>query len=102
MKTLDSYLLTVENVFNALGLINKSTMLILKKGFVVNQENFPDSIHLSSRTHQHTIEKPSCSTRRKKNDGGLCFMVEDKMCCGLVFNKKKKQDLLMARIGLEK
>ncbi len=38
----------------------------------------------------------------RKMMGGLCFMVEDKMCCGLVFNKKKKQDLLMARIGLKK
>lgn len=31
--------------------------------------------------------------------GGLCFMVEDKMCCGIHFDKKKETDLLMARIG---
>ncbi|WP_245917646.1 RNA methyltransferase [Aureitalea marina] len=28
-------------------------------------------------------------------------MVEDKMCCGLMNNKKKETDLLMARIGDE-
>lgn len=35
----------------------------------------------------------------KKMFGGLCFMVDDKMCCGILFNKKKNTDLLMARIG---
>lgn len=33
--------------------------------------------------------------------GGLCFMVDDKMCCGIHFDKKKDTDLLMARIGEE-
>lgn len=37
----------------------------------------------------------------KKMMGGLCFMVNDKMCCGLHFDKKKNTDLLMARIGEE-
>ena len=35
----------------------------------------------------------------KKMFSGLCFMVDDKMCCGIHFDKKKKTDLLMARIG---
>jgi len=35
----------------------------------------------------------------KKMMGGLCFMVNDKMCCGIHFDKKRKMDLLMARIG---
>ncbi|MFK8101444.1 MAG: TfoX/Sxy family protein [Saprospiraceae bacterium] len=35
----------------------------------------------------------------KKMFSGLCFMVEDKMCCGIHFDKKKHTDLLMARIG---
>lgn len=35
----------------------------------------------------------------KKMFGGLCYMVEDKMCCGVMYNKKKAMDLLMARIG---
>ena len=37
----------------------------------------------------------------KKMMGGLCFMVDDKMCCGIHFDKKKGMDLLMARIGEE-
>ena len=35
----------------------------------------------------------------KKMFGGLCFMVEDKMCCAILHNKKKDTDFLMARIG---
>ena len=31
--------------------------------------------------------------------GGLVFMVNDKMCCGIHYDKKKQMDLLMARIG---
>lgn len=37
----------------------------------------------------------------KRMMGGLCFMVDDKMCCGIHFDKKKEMDLLMARIGPE-
>lgn len=37
----------------------------------------------------------------KKMFGGLCFMVNDKMCCGIHFDKKKNCDFLMARIGEE-
>ncbi|WP_109301777.1 TfoX/Sxy family protein [Aquimarina sp. AU474] len=36
----------------------------------------------------------------KKMMGGLCFMVDNKMCCGIHFDKKKEMDLLMARIGV--
>lgn len=35
----------------------------------------------------------------KKMMGGLCFMVNDKMCCGIHFDKKRQTDLIMARIG---
>lgn len=35
----------------------------------------------------------------KKMMGGLCFMIDDKMACGIHFDKKKNTDLLMARIG---
>ncbi len=35
----------------------------------------------------------------KKMFGGLCFMVDDKMCLGLMFNKKHALELLMIRIG---
>lgn len=37
----------------------------------------------------------------KKMFAGLCFMVDDKMCCGIHYDKKKQTDLLMARIGEE-
>lgn len=33
--------------------------------------------------------------------GGLVFMVDEKMCCGLLFNKKHNMDVLMVRIGPE-
>lgn len=35
----------------------------------------------------------------RKMMGGLCFMVDGKMCCGIHYDKKKEMDLLMARIG---
>ena len=31
--------------------------------------------------------------------GGLVFMVDNKMCCGIHYDKKKEADLLMARVG---
>ncbi|MDC8003718.1 TfoX/Sxy family protein [Aureisphaera galaxeae] len=31
--------------------------------------------------------------------GGLLFMVDEKMFCGIHYDKKKQTDLLMARIG---
>ncbi len=37
----------------------------------------------------------------KKMMGGLCIMVDDKMLCGLLYNKKHETDVLMARIGEE-
>jgi hypothetical protein len=35
----------------------------------------------------------------KKMIGGLCFMVDDKMCLGTHIDKKSGHSLLMARIG---
>ncbi|MCB0600973.1 MAG: TfoX/Sxy family protein [Saprospiraceae bacterium] len=37
----------------------------------------------------------------KKMMGGLCFLVDDKMCCGIHLDKKYGDHLLMARIGEE-
>ena len=37
----------------------------------------------------------------KKMMGGLCIMVDDKMLCGVLFDKKGNTDLFMARIGEE-
>ena len=35
----------------------------------------------------------------KKMMGGIVFMVKNKMCCGVHYDKKRKTDMLMARIG---
>lgn len=35
----------------------------------------------------------------KRMMGGLCFLVEQKMCCGIHFHKKISSDVLLARIG---
>ncbi len=37
----------------------------------------------------------------KKMFGGLCFFVDDKMCIGIMSNKKYNEELLMCRIGEE-
>jgi len=37
----------------------------------------------------------------KKMFGGLCFMVEEKMCCAVLYNKKQETDFLLARVGEE-
>lgn len=39
--------------------------------------------------------------RELKMMGGLCFMVDEKMLCGVLTNKKNGENLLMARIGEE-
>ncbi|MEM7185529.1 MAG: TfoX/Sxy family protein [Bacteroidota bacterium] len=35
----------------------------------------------------------------KKMFGGLCIMVDDKMCCGVLYDKRTETDMIMARIG---
>ncbi|HPG05942.1 MAG TPA: TfoX/Sxy family protein [Saprospiraceae bacterium] len=37
----------------------------------------------------------------KKMMGGLCFLVDDKMCCGIHTDKKSGDNLLMVRLGEE-
>lgn len=49
---------------------------------------------LADRIRQFYSRK-GIKTEEKKMMGGLCFMVDDKMCTGIVKN------MLMARIGLE-
>lgn len=39
------------------------------------------------------------SFEARKMMGGLCFLVDGKMCCGLHIDKKYNDSLLMARIG---
>ena len=53
---------------------------------------------IADRIRQILKEK-KVSFEEKKMMGGLCYMVDDKMCCGIHFDKKKQTDLLMARIG---
>lgn len=54
--------------------------------------------YIADRIRQTFKEKNTAFTE-KKMFGGLCFMVDNKMCCGIHYDKKKKTDLLMARIG---
>lgn len=56
--------------------------------------------HLADRIRQ-VLKGQKAEYYEKRMFGGLCFMVDDKMCCGIFFNKKKNTDLLMARIGEE-
>ncbi len=58
----------------------------------------PYDEHQADRIRQAFQEKKVDYTE-KRMFGGLCFMVDDKMCCGIHFDKKKNTDLLMARIG---
>ncbi|MEO1450880.1 MAG: TfoX/Sxy family protein [Bacteroidota bacterium] len=51
-------------------------------------------IHLADRIRQ-VLQERSATFYEKKMFGGLCFMVDDKMCVGIV-----KEDM-MARIGPE-
>ncbi|MBK9109333.1 MAG: TfoX/Sxy family protein [Saprospiraceae bacterium] len=53
---------------------------------------------LASRIRR-VLKNKQASFVEKKMMGGLCFMVNDKMCCGIHFDKKKNTDLLMARVG---
>lgn len=39
--------------------------------------------------------------RELKMMGGLCFMVDEIMCCGLLQDKETKEDVLMARVGAD-
>ncbi|WP_298368016.1 TfoX/Sxy family protein [uncultured Lutibacter sp.] len=51
--------------------------------------------HLADRINRCLTDK-NVNFYEKKMFGGLCFMVEDKMCVGIIKNE------LMARIGTEK
>ena len=53
---------------------------------------------LADRVRQIFNDK-SISFREKNMMGGLVFMVDDKMCVGVDFDRKTEEDRLMARIG---
>ncbi len=50
--------------------------------------------HLAERVHQ-SLKRQGADFEEKKMFGGICFMVDDKMCVGVV------KDNLMARLGPE-
>ena len=56
--------------------------------------------HLEERINRILTER-HCNFYPKKMMGGLCYMVEDKMLCGILTNKENNTPLLMARVGLE-
>ena len=55
---------------------------------------------LADRARQLLKEK-SISFVEKKMMGGLCIMVDDKMCFGILQDKFKNTSVLMARVGLD-
>jgi hypothetical protein len=50
---------------------------------------------------QLVFKEKRISVELRKMMGSLCFMVNDKMCCGIHIHKKTNDSLLMARIGEE-
>ena len=55
-------------------------------------ELIADRIRLAFANHKADFTE-------KKMMGGLCFMVDEKMCCGAHIDKKSESSLLMIRVG---
>jgi hypothetical protein len=47
------------------------------------------------------LQQKSVDFFEKKMFGGVCFMVDEKMCCGTRMDKTTNEDLLLCRIGGE-
>ena len=56
--------------------------------------------HLGERINE-IIKSKNVAFYSKKMMGGLVFMVNDKMTCGIHIDKKYGDSLLMAKIGVE-
>ena len=56
--------------------------------------------HLGDRIRQ-LLQAKRALFFEKKMMGGLIFMVNEKMCCGIHIDKKYGDSLLMAKIGVE-
>ena len=54
--------------------------------------------YLAERVLQYFSSR-KIAAEQKKMMGGLCFMLDGKMCCGIHFDKKRAEQLLMVRIG---
>ncbi len=52
----------------------------------------------ANRIRQILLEKEVIFAE-KNMFGGVCFMVDDKMCCGTHFDKKMEEELLLCRVG---
>ncbi|WP_273567367.1 TfoX/Sxy family protein [Maribacter halichondriae] len=50
---------------------------------------------------RHVLKQKSVFAEEKKMMGGLCFMVDDKMCFGMHIDKKTDSSLFMARVGTD-
>ena len=50
---------------------------------------------------KHVLNQKKIIFEMKKMIGGLCFMVDDKMCLGTHIDKATQESLLMIRIGHE-
>lgn len=48
---------------------------------------------------RNLLQEKSVFFTEKKMFGGLCFMVDEKMLCGISYSKKRNSDNLMIRIG---
>ena len=55
------------------------------------------SEYLADRVRQRLTNNGK--VEEKKMMGGLIFMVNDKMCVGVDYDKKKEEDRLMVRVG---
>jgi len=55
-------------------------------------------LYTADRIHRSLLER-KVDYFAKKMFAGLVFMIDNKMACGVHFDKKKDTDLLMARIG---
>lgn len=58
----------------------------------------PFSENYVNRIREILFEK-GATFIEKKMFGGICFMVDNKMCCGTHIDKKTGENLLMCRIG---
>ncbi|MEH6747656.1 MAG: TfoX/Sxy family protein [Maribacter arcticus] len=55
------------------------------------------SEYLANRVRQRLMGKGNLE--EKKMMGGLTFMVNGKMCVGILFDKKSEEDKVMVRVG---
>jgi len=55
---------------------------------------------LADRARQ-ILKQKSVGFEEKKMMGGLCFMVDDKMCFGIHIDKNTDTSLFMARVGVD-